>query len=68
MLVSISITRFAALEAATALNEMGYRVCIQYTLVKALRLASEALRDLKISGRGLVLDDDYVDGWETHSI
>ena len=68
-LFPISITRFAALEAATALNEMGYRVCVYNILwLKPLRLASEALRDLKISGRGLVLMTIMLGRCETHSI
>ena len=54
---------FAALEAAKKLSEMGYRVCVYNILwLKPLGIVNEAIRDLKISGRGLVLDDDYVDG------
>jgi len=62
-LFPISITRFAALEAAKVLKEMGYRVCVYNILwLKPLGISNEAIRDLKISGRGIVLDDDYVDG------
>ncbi len=62
-LFPISITRFSTLDAARILNGMGYRVCVYNILwLKPLKLAQGAVKDLKISGKGLVLDDDYVDG------
>ena len=62
-LFPISVTRFATAEAAKILNEMGYRVCVYHILwIKPFSPSETALIDLHSSGKGMVLDDDYVDG------
>lgn len=64
VLFPISITRFAAFDAATELAKCGYKVAV-YPIwkLKPLSLPTRAYHDLRRSLRGgIVLDDDYENG------
>lgn len=63
-LFPISITRFAAHEAALELNEMGYRVNVIHQLwIKPFVMYEDWTKTLKNSKfGGIVLDDDYEEG------
>lgn len=62
-LFPISITRFAAMEAAKELLKEGIRVSIHHIVkVKPFEPSEKDLEVLFESGIGIVLDDDYVDG------
>lgn len=63
-LFPISITRFAAQEAALELNEMGYKVNIIHQLwIKPFIMYEDWTKSLKNSRcGGIVLDDDYEEG------
>ena len=62
-LFPISITRFAAIEAAKELEKEGIRVDVcQIMQIKPFTPNSMDISSLKTTGKGIVLDDDYVDG------
>ena len=62
-LFPISITRFAAIEAAKELQKEGINVDVCHILqIKPFEPSELQLSSLKSSGIGIVLDDDYVDG------
>jgi len=62
-LFPISITRFAAIEAAKELQKEGINVDVCHILqIKPFEPNELQLLSLKSSGIGIVLDDDYVDG------
>lgn len=62
-LFPISITRFAAMEAANELQKQGIDVDVCHILqIKPFEPNELQLSSLKSSGVGIVLDDDYVDG------
>lgn len=62
-LFPISITRFAAVEAANELSKEGIDVNVCHILqIKPFEPSELQLSSLKYSGIGIVLDDDYVDG------
>ena len=59
----ISITRFAAMEAAELLQKKGIKVAVYHIeSIKPIVLNEHAKPSLKEAGLGLVLDDDYRDG------
>ena len=64
VLLPISITRFAALEAASALNASGWKVAVHHLCwLKPLKLDPVLLNSVRTAKYGaLVLDDDYADG------
>ncbi len=64
VLFPISITRFAAEEAAQKLRDMGYKISVIHQLWIKPFLAHESWIDClkKSKHGGLVLDDDYVQG------
>lgn len=62
-LFPISITRFAAMEAAKELAKEGINVSVHHIVdVKPLRLNQLDYITLAFTGKGIVLDDDYTDG------
>jgi pyruvate/2-oxoglutarate/acetoin dehydrogenase E1 component len=62
-LFPISITRFAAVEAAKELEKEGIQVDVCHILqVKPFEPSSMDIQSLKNASKGIVLDDDYVDG------
>jgi pyruvate dehydrogenase E1 component beta subunit len=62
-LFPISITRFAAVEAANELKKEGINVDVCHIMqIKPFEPNQTDLMSLKNSGKGIVLDDDYVDG------
>ena len=62
-LFPISITRFAAVEAAKELAKEGINVSVCHIMqIKPFEPTMQQLASLAVSGKGLVLDDDYVDG------
>ena len=62
-LFPISITRFAAVEAAKELEKEGIRVSVHHIVnIKPFEPNEKDLEILSQSGKGIVLDDDYVDG------
>ena len=62
-LFPISITRFAAMDAADILSKKGFKVAVHHIeTIKPFRIDSEMKRSLEAAGIGLVLDDDYCDG------
>jgi pyruvate/2-oxoglutarate/acetoin dehydrogenase E1 component len=63
VLFPISITRFAAVEAAKELEKEGYRVAVHHIVNIKPFQPSESDRTALMRARyGIVLDDDYVDG------
>lgn len=63
VLFPISITRFAADVAARKMFDEGYSIAVRRILVLApFTPSEEALQDLRMAGKGLVLDDDYPGG------
>ena len=64
IIIAISITRFAALEAKKILEEKGYKIGIIHVLwIKPLKISNQSYNAIKLSKKGaLLLDDDYVDG------
>lgn len=67
VLLPISVTRFAAVEAKKMLEQMGYRVSIVHQVwIKPFLAKDEATVALKFSKFGGILtDDDYVQGVAT---
>jgi pyruvate dehydrogenase E1 component beta subunit len=62
-LFPISITRFAAVEAANELLKEGIYVDVCHILqIKPFEPSLVDIQSLKNAGKGIVLDDDYVDG------
>lgn len=63
-LFPISITRFAAVQAAKELLDRGLKVAVHHVFqVKPFSPSEQSLRSLRASKLGgIVLDDDYVDG------
>jgi len=62
-LFPISITRFAAVEAAKELKKEGINVNVCHIMqIKPFLPSQMDIDSLKMSGKGIVLDDDYVDG------
>jgi acetoin:2,6-dichlorophenolindophenol oxidoreductase subunit beta len=62
-LFPISITRFAAQEAAFELAKEGINVSVHHIMsIKPLRLSKLDYETLAVTGKGIVLDDDYTDG------
>jgi len=62
-LFPISITRFAAVEAAKELKKEGINVSVHHIVnIKPFQPDDKDLEILSKSGKGIVLDDDYVDG------
>ncbi|MDA9689851.1 hypothetical protein N9V13_05520 [Betaproteobacteria bacterium] len=62
-LFPISITRFAAMEAADSLAKKGYKIAVYHIeTIKPFKIEPETKVSLIVSGLGLVLDDDYCDG------
>ena len=62
-LFPISITRFAAMEAAKELAKEGINVSVHHIVdVKPLKLHQLDYITLAFTGKGIVLDDDYTDG------
>jgi len=62
-LFPISITRFAAVEAAKDLQKEGINVDVCHILqIKPFEPNQSDLFSLQFTGKGIVLDDDYVDG------
>lgn len=62
-LFPISITRFAARDAAIELRKEGIKVDVCHILqIKPFEPSEMDISSLKSSGKGIVLDDDYVDG------
>ena len=68
VLFPISITRFAAIEAAEELSNMGYKVSVIHQLwIRPFKTSEEWIACLKSSKYGgLVLDDDYENGVATN--
>ena len=64
VLFPISITRFAAMEAAKELEKEGIKVAVHHIVqIKPFLPSDLSLKDLTNSKfGGIVLDDDYVDG------
>jgi len=64
VLFPISITRFSAMEAANALEQLGYTVSVAHVFrIKPFQPSVEALQNLKHARYGgCVIDDDYPDG------
>jgi len=63
VLFPISITRFAAVEAAKELQKEGYKVSVHHIVNIKPFQPSESDRTALMRARyGIVLDDDYVDG------
>ena len=63
VLFPISITRFAAREAADELNRQGYRIgVVNLFKIKPLSIGAGASQLAGSEYGGLVLDDDYPDG------
>ena len=62
-LFPISITRFAAMDAAEILTKKGYKIAVHHIeTIKPFRIDSKMKKSLEAAGTGLVLDDDYCDG------
>jgi len=62
-LFPISITRFAAVEAAKELEKEGINVSVCHIMqIKPFEPNLQSLAVLAVSGKGIVLDDDYTDG------
>ena len=62
-LFPISITRFAAVEAAIQLNAEGISAVVCHLeRIKPLPVVQSELEALARAGRGVVIDDDYQDG------
>lgn len=62
-LFPISITRFAAIEAAKELAKEGINVSVCHIMqIKPFEPNLQSLAVLAVSGKGIVLDDDYTDG------
>lgn len=64
IIIAISITRFAAIEAKKILEKIGYKIGIIHILwIKPLKIKKEAYKAIINSKKGaILLDDDYVDG------
>ena len=63
VLLPISITRFAAVEASKELLKKGIKVSVYHQrTIKPLDISDNAIKALNYCGKGLVTDDDYVDG------
>jgi len=63
VLFPTSITRFAAQEAAKQLLKEGYRVAVHHIVqIKPFEPSDEAVVSLRRAQKGIVLDDDYVNG------
>jgi pyruvate/2-oxoglutarate/acetoin dehydrogenase E1 component len=64
VIIAISITRFAAIEAKKILEKEGYKIGLIHILwIKPLKISSKGYKAIKTSKKGaLLLDDDYVDG------
>ena len=63
VLFPISITRFAALEAAQALANIGIYAAVHHIVqIKPFEPSEKSIMALHRAKVGMVLDDDYVDG------
>ena len=63
VLFPISITRFSAVEASKELYKRGIKVSVYHQrIIKPLTVSTNAIKALNYCGKGLVTDDDYVDG------
>jgi len=63
VLFPISITRFAAVEAAKELEKEGYRVAVHHIVnIKPFQPSENDRTALMRARYGIILDDDYVDG------
>lgn len=63
VLLPISITRFAAVEASKELLKKGIKVSVYHQrTIKPLDISDNAIKALNYCCKGLVTDDDYVDG------
>jgi pyruvate/2-oxoglutarate/acetoin dehydrogenase E1 component len=63
VLFPISITRFAAVEAAKELQKEGYKVAVHHIVnIKPFQPTESDKTALMRARYGIVLDDDYVDG------
>jgi pyruvate dehydrogenase E1 component beta subunit len=63
ILFPISITRFAAMKAAKQLTSEGISVAVHHVKqIKPFTPSYHSLNVLAYTGKGIVLDDDYVDG------
>ena len=64
IIIAISITRFAAIEAKKILENMGFKIGIIHILwIKPLKISIESYKSIILSKKGaILLDDDYVDG------
>lgn len=63
VLFPISITRFAAQKASYALREQGIKAAVYHQVtIKPSFFTSNSLNALTRAGKGIVLDDDYVNG------
>jgi pyruvate/2-oxoglutarate/acetoin dehydrogenase E1 component len=63
VLLPISITRFACIEAAKELKKIDINVAVHHLFrIKPLGITDELVSALVSAGRGVVLDDDYPDG------
>ena len=63
VLFPISITRFVADAAARKMFDEGYAIAVRHVSVLAPFIPSEAaLQDLRLCGKGLVIDDDFAGG------
>ena len=63
VLFPISITRFAAMSAAHSLRNQGYAIAVHHVPTLAPFSHREAtLHDLRMAGKGLVIDDDFPGG------
>ncbi len=64
VIIAVSITRFAAIEAKKILEKMGYKIGLIHILwIKPLKISNAEYNAIKLSKKGgILLDDDYVDG------
>lgn len=63
VLFPISITRFAAMAASVELAKIGVRVSVYHQkILKPFNISDGMIKSLNISGKGIVIDDDYPDG------
>ena len=64
IIIAISITRFAAIEAKKILERKGYKIGIIHVLwIKPLKISTKDYAAIKSSKKGaILLDDDYTDG------